>query len=305
MITAFHNNIVSIVLQSSVLCCFCIHFGNAQAIDLPAPLPEPVPVAEKVEVREVDTLGNWYNLGRVSGNKTYTNALVTYFDKDFALIDAYHFSSGNSRIETGMTALSLFGASGSSGGFLVMLPSIDITAAPSPENRFSAIISTSNLYIAAAGVVHAGFEDPLNFVNSYQWDFLSRRGAIHVNPDQYENSFHFGPQLNAGQVRARIGINHSITIEQRQYPKFFTANSYLTMGILDNLSFSGSCFYKHIKDYDNRGIDHVYYYDPWNSYLATIDSLYLSGSFQLRTPSGTASLGYSHDRPQVAWGENY
>ncbi|MBN1757953.1 MAG: hypothetical protein JW863_06540 [Chitinispirillaceae bacterium] len=281
-VESFHHHFA--VIAAIFGCIWCTH---AQTIDLPAPLPDSL-----AESLMIDGLGSWYNLGRISGNKTYANALVPYFYEGFSLIDLYHFSSGNEHIEAGMSTLSLLGVNEDSGLLLFMLPGGSIAAAPSPGNRLTATVSSTNFYFGVADVAHTGFQDPLNFVNRYRWDFLSRRGIIRVEPDQYENSFFFGPQLNAGQVRVHIEIDHTISSSESYYPRFFSADSYLSAGLFDNLS--GTGHFSIIHSRSNTGFTDL-----------VQDSISASGTVQLRTEPVTASFWYSYERPFYSREDTY
>jgi hypothetical protein len=259
----------------------CILFNISQAVELPD--------------TTVDTLGNWYNLGRVSGNKTYSNNLCFSFIDDFSVLDFFHYSTGNNRIETGISLIGPF----------LMLPEIDFTAAPSAGNRLSACITTPNVCFARE---HNGFEDPIYFSNSYSWDYLSNRGIINVEPSQYENSFYFGPQLNQGQLRTHVTIAHSIQSKKaiNFNPLFFNSEASLSAGIFDFLSFVGNFSYLR-SVYSYNDLHDSYYnniyigrYQPSGEYKNpdllrfTFDTSSISGMFSYRSQHMTCKIGYNN-----------
>jgi len=270
-----------------------------------APDETEPPVTPKDGIASENTLGNWYTLGRVSGNKTYLNMLSPYIDRDqggLLLSDFFHTTSGNDRFEGGISFVSVLGFTGYDFLFLGMLPEGDLLFAPTPSSRLSLTMTTPNLsFILSDQFSGSGLEDGFYANSLLQWTFLSNKGEIHVNPDQYETAFYLGPQVNAGQVKTSVSLGNLYN-DPNYYSKrqgMFFLYSTATVGILDNFSITSRYSFAsdELSKTELSRLNTEINADPINSYTGILHYLYplkhsASGFLEYRLPMFATKGGY-------------
>lgn len=171
-----------------------------------------------------DTLGTDYNLGRLPTGGLFENGFAWGLFGPYDLTsDLVHFRTGKHRnMSFGITPVLLAFSTKSKTNYLQLIPQFDVTWRSPCENRFYLSSQPMNLFFIGTGNGKGvnGLESPFTMLNSFEWEYLSRKGAIAIDERQYDLAFLYGPQLNAGQFRNRFMISKTVNSDTVPYRKF-------------------------------------------------------------------------------------
>ncbi len=256
-----------------------------------------------------DTLGSNYNLGRITGGPSVTNLTSFVFpEKSFIMVDIFGNQVGMEDVFSfDWYILNAIGASRGYGMFLLMLPEFALNTAPSPAHRIKCRIAPANWFFGAAGKQGiSGSDAPFYMLNTYEWQYLSRKGRIHLPSTQFDNVFYFQPLVNPGQIWLKTNLLHTIREESedaRELPEIFNLYSRASVGILNNLQLGGDIIYKRYSILEFFGIGweigSIWKEIREDSLMATGMLNYRPGPFSVQC--GYSFLDHTHDSSKTLW----
>lgn len=167
-----------------------------------------------------DTLGSDYNLGRLPSKALIENVLGWGWSGSDLTLETLRFRTGSEKqrlsfgITPGIAAFSLE----SDFTYIQLIPETELSWRSPSSNRFQLSLYPMNCYFYESEYFRtSGFDEPFTMLNSFNWSFLSRKGKIALNTDQYDLSFLYGPQLNSGQFYNHLNFSHTINSDTVPY----------------------------------------------------------------------------------------
>jgi hypothetical protein len=163
-----------------------------------------------------DTLNDSYTLGRLPTEiiSDYITDWANFGDHNLLLTTFHNQFGKNGQASMGCTPL-LAGTSFSDNvSILGLIPEMDEVLAPVPSSRLRISFMPLNLTeVWTSSGSASGVNLPVTTVNLFQWSYLSHQGAVTISPNQYDLTFVLGPQLNAGQFRNDLFLEHTINFD--------------------------------------------------------------------------------------------